>query len=88
MSEQRSGERRTNPRGGRRANDPIVDLVTHQAKHVTPRQVAVYCDVSLQTVYKWISSGTLPRVPHFTREFRIKTDHFRLFVLRERKRSA
>jgi excisionase family DNA binding protein len=88
VNKQRNCERRTNPRGGRRATDLIVDLVTHQAKHVTPRQIAAYCDVSLQTVYKWIGNGTLPRVPHFTREFRIKTDHFRLFVLRERKRSA
>jgi predicted DNA-binding transcriptional regulator YafY len=66
----------------RRADDPIVDLATHEAKTVTARQIANYCDVSLQTVYKWIVSGQLQRTPHFTREIRIKTDGFRMFVLR------
>jgi AcrR family transcriptional regulator len=89
QTEQRSGQdRRTNPRGGRRADDPIADLATHQAKYVTARQIADYCDVSLQTVYKWFDSGKMERAPHFTREIRVKTDHFRLFVFKEQRRSA
>jgi excisionase family DNA binding protein len=89
VTEQRSGQdRRTNPRGGRRADDPIVDLATHKAKNVTARQIAKYCEVSLQTVYKWIDAGKMERAPHFTREIRVKTDHFRLFVFKEQRRTA
>lgn len=67
---------------GRTADDPIVDLATHPAKNVSARQIARYCDVSLQTVYKWIASRELVRSPHFTREIRVNTDHFRVFVYR------
>lgn len=70
---------------GRRIDDPILDLATHSARHVSARQVATYCEVSLQTVYKWIASRELPRDLHFTREIRIPTDGFRLFVLRQRR---
>lgn len=87
VDERRSGvERRKNPGGGRRADDPIGDLATHPAKTVTARQIADYCDVSLQTVYKWLSGGQMKREPHFTREIRVKTDHFRLFVLAQNRR--
>lgn len=87
-SDRRQGERRSEARGGRRKDDPILDLVTHPAKHVSARQVAQYCDVSMQTVYKWLDAGTLRRDAHFTREIRIKTDEFRMFCLRERRLPA
>jgi predicted DNA-binding transcriptional regulator AlpA len=81
--DRRSCQRRGGP--GRRLDDPIADLKTHPAKHVSARQVAQYCEVSLQTVYKWIDCGTLKRDFGFTREIRISTDQFRLFVLRMRR---
>jgi hypothetical protein len=76
--------RLTRPRpGGLRVHDPIVDLHTHPAAHVSVPALAAHYGVRRETVYKWIDAGLLPatRLPDV---IRVRTDDARAFDLHHR----
>lgn len=45
-----------------RRRTPLIDLATHPHKYVRPRDLAVYCVVSLRTIYHHIDKGALHAV--------------------------
>ena len=50
---------RGRPKGGRRLTDPIIDLATHQAPHVTVGQLSDYWGRHPSTIGDYIREGRL-----------------------------
>ena len=60
MTEHRSGQdRRTDQRGGRRADDPIDCLEEHHARWLTIDALSDYWGLHHRTIRKWHMTGLL-----------------------------
>jgi excisionase family DNA binding protein len=60
---------------------PIDDLKTWRAVYVTPRQLAEYWMVHLDSIKRWLRTGQL-RGTRIGENWRIRADDARLFELR------
>ena len=62
----------------------ITDLVTHDQRFITPRQLADYLSEDLRQVHKWIQAGTLPAYRFGERTWKIDLSEAVIFVQRSR----